>query len=45
MDTNKYAPVGTKYCEGNCDTHVVPTPTGPLVVCEGCKRIIIDKRK
>jgi hypothetical protein len=45
MDLNKYAPVGKKYCEGNCNTRVVPTHDGPVVVCEGCERIVIDKRK
>lgn len=44
-DLNKYAPIGTKFCEGNCDRKVVITTDGPVIVCEGCERIVIDNRK
>ena len=40
----KFAPVGTKPCEGKCDREVLLTPTGPIIVCYGCNRIVIDKR-
>jgi hypothetical protein len=40
-----YAPVGTKECEMKCDREPVMTPKGPVVVCHGCKRIVIDNRR
>ena len=40
-----YAPVGTKQCESKCEREVVMTPKGPLVICNGCKRVVIDNRK
>jgi hypothetical protein len=45
MDIDKYAPVGTKHCEGICDTKILPTINGVVVICEGCKRIVVDRRK
>lgn len=42
---NKYAPVGTKDCEGQCDRNVLMTVNGPVIVCDGCDRIIMDNRK
>lgn len=44
-DTSKYAPVGTTFCEGNCLRNVIMTDKGPIVVCDGCKRIVIDNRQ
>lgn len=39
---NKYAKVGEKFCEGVCDRKTINTPDGPMLVCDGCKRIVID---
>ena len=38
------APVGTKDCEGICDRDVLMTKTGPVVICKGCMRIVMDNR-
>jgi hypothetical protein len=43
-ELRKYAPVGTTFCEGECLRKVVMTPEGPVVVCDGCKRVVIDNR-
>ena len=40
-----YAPQGTKPCEAKCEREVVMTPNGPLVVCHGCMRVLIDNRE
>lgn len=42
---DKYAPVGTKDCDGQCDRNVLMTPEGPVIVCDGCDRIVMDNRK
>ena len=39
------APVGPKDCEGICDRDVLMTKTGPVVICKGCMRIVMDNRK
>ena len=39
------APVGTKDCKGVCDRDVLMTKTGPVVICKGCMRIVMDNRK
>lgn len=39
-----FAKVGTKVCEGSCDRDVVITKEGPVVICNSCKRIVIDNR-
>jgi hypothetical protein len=39
------SPVGTKDCEGICDRDVIMTKTGPIVICKGCMRIVMDNRK
>jgi hypothetical protein len=39
------AQVGTKDCEGICDRDVLMTKTGPVVICKGCMRIVMDNRK
>ena len=43
-DVSKYEPIGTKLCEGNCLRQVMMTDSGPVVVCNGCDRIVIDNR-
>lgn len=39
-----FAPVGKKECESNCNREVAMTPDGPVVLCTGCMRIVIDNR-
>jgi hypothetical protein len=43
-ELRKYAPIGTTFCEGVCLRKVVMTQDGPVVVCDGCKRVVIDNR-
>ena len=40
-----FAPEGTKDCQMICDRKVIMTNKGPVIVCEGCKRIVMDNRK
>jgi len=44
MKIEEYAPIGTKYCEGKCERIPLTTPTGPIMVCNGCMRILKDGR-
>jgi len=44
-ELDKYAPFGTKFCEGLCERKVIMTEDGPVIVCDGCDRIVIDNRK
>lgn len=44
-ELEKYAPVGTKGCDGQCLRNVIITENGPVIVCDGCDRIIIDNRQ
>lgn len=37
-----YNPVG--FCQMICERRVIMTSNGPVIVCEGCKRIVIDNR-
>ena len=39
-----FAPVGTKECEMKCERRDIMMSNGPVVVCEGCKRIVMDNR-
>jgi hypothetical protein len=39
-----FAPVMTKDCQGVCDRQVVMTKEGPVIVCNGCMRIVMDNR-
>ncbi len=39
-----FAPVGTKECEMKCDRDVLMTKTGPVIICKGCMRIVMDNR-
>ncbi len=39
-----FAPEGTKECEMKCERRVIMMPNGPVIVCEGCKRIVMDNR-
>lgn len=44
-ELDKYAPFGTKFCEGLCERNVIMTKEGPVIVCEGCDRIVMDNRR
>lgn len=37
-----YTSIG--FCQMLCDRKVIMTQNGPVIVCEGCKRIVIDNR-
>ncbi len=39
-----FAKPGTKDCEMKCDRKIIMTKSGPVVVCSGCMRIVIDNR-
>lgn len=41
---DNYSQFGTKFCEGKCDRKVIMTKNGPVVICDGCMRIVIDNR-
>ncbi len=45
INIEDYAPAMTKDCEGMCDRKVVKTSDGPVIVCDGCKRVVMDNRK
>jgi hypothetical protein len=45
VNISNYAPVLTKDCEGACDRKVIVTKTGPIIICDGCNRIVMDNRK
>jgi hypothetical protein len=40
----EFSPVGEKDCEMKCDRDVVMTKDGPVIVCKGCMRIVMDNR-
>ncbi len=44
-DIKNYAPPMTKDCEGRCDREVVITKTGPIIICDACKRVVMDNRE
>lgn len=41
---NDYTPVGKKDCESICDREVVVTKDGPVIICNGCMRIVMYNR-
>lgn len=43
-DISKYTPVGKKDCQGICDREVLMTKKGPVVICNGCERVVMDNR-
>jgi hypothetical protein len=45
INLENFAPVGEKDCEMKCDRDVVMTKNGPVVVCYGCNRIVMDNRE
>lgn len=40
-----YTPVGKKDCESICDREVVVTKDEPVIICNGCMRIVMDNRE
>jgi hypothetical protein len=40
-----YAPVGKAFCESKCDRKVIMTKDGPVIVCNGCMRVVMDNRE
>lgn len=42
IDIEKFAPIGTKFCEGKCDRQVIKTSDSIKVVCFSCKRVIME---
>jgi hypothetical protein len=40
-----FAPVGTKDCQMKCNRDIIMTKEGPVIVCHGCKRIVMDNRQ
>lgn len=41
---DEFAPVGKKDCEMKCAREVIMTKDGPIILCHGCKRIVMDNR-
>lgn len=39
-----FAPVGEKDCQMKCERRIIMTQNGPVIVCLGCKRIVMDNR-
>jgi len=44
VDLRNFAKVGEKHCESKCNRQVILTKEGAVIVCNGCNRILIDKR-
>jgi hypothetical protein len=40
-----YSPVGHSFCEGKCQRQIVVTKEGPVIICDGCMRIVMDNRE
>lgn len=45
INLEDFAPQGTKHCEAKCKREVLVTKEGPIIICHGCSRIVIDNRK
>jgi ribosomal protein S27E len=41
----KYSPLGTKSCMGICDRDIVFSRDKTVVVCNACKRIVMEVKK
>jgi hypothetical protein len=44
IDLSKFAPLGTKHCEAQCDRVPVKTRNGVKIVCLFCKRIVMERK-
>ena len=42
---DNFAKFGEKECQMKCDREVLMTKTGPIIICHGCERIVMDNRK
>ncbi len=42
---DNFAAEGLKECQMMCERDILMTPDGPVVVCHGCKRVVMDNRK
>lgn len=40
-----FSPVGVKDCEMKCDRDIIMTKDGPVIICKGCMRIVMDNRQ
>ena len=40
----EYTPVGKKDCQGVCDREVIAVKQGVIIVCHGCRRIVMDNK-
>ena len=40
---DEYKPLGA-FCEGRCNRKPIITKEGLVIVCDGCKRVVIDNR-
>lgn len=45
LNLDEFAPQGKKDCQMMCNREVVMTKEGPIILCHGCKRIVMDNRK
>jgi hypothetical protein len=42
MKINRYAKFGEKECQMKCDREVLMSKNGPVIVCNGCERIVME---
>jgi hypothetical protein len=42
MKIDRFAKLGEKECQMKCDREVLMTKNGPVVVCNGCERIVME---
>ena len=42
--TEGFSPLGERDCQMKCDREVRMAIEGPVVVCHGCKRVVMDNR-
>lgn len=40
-----YSPVGSAFCEGKCQREIIITKEGPVILCDGCMRVVMDNRE
>jgi hypothetical protein len=43
-DISEYVGIGEKFCEGECDKKSIIIDNCRVIVCEFCKRVVIDNR-
>jgi len=42
--TEGFSPLGERDCQMKCDREVRMTKEGPVIICHGCKRVVMDNR-